>query len=191
MKRQDILEIIVSNPQAIFQNGNRVAGKYSEYPTFFQVASLSDDKSCVYVKGVGADIKDYLVDENGRYLRDENDHVIPDTRPVAERVTISHGSYQSMPTRLILKTDITEQEMIDGYIAEEEKRAREIEHRQAQHEKAKVGVEELKELFTTLGITDTGGGNADYYGRTVCQFDSDNIARLISALKSALVEVGV
>jgi hypothetical protein len=191
MKRQEILEIIVSNPQAIFKNSNRAAGKYSEYPTFFQIVDLSDDKSCVFVKSVSAETKDYLADENGRYLRDENDRVIPDTRPIAERTAISHGRYQSMPTRLILKTDMTEQEMIDGHIAEEERRERELKHRQDQHEKAKVGVEELKELFTSLGITDTGGGNADYYGRTVCQFDSDNIARLISALKSALVEVGV
>ena len=50
MKRTEILEIIVSNPQAIFTNANREAGKYSEYPTYFQVASTTpSDKSSVYV----------------------------------------------------------------------------------------------------------------------------------------------
>lgn len=41
MKRTEILEIIVSNPQAIFKNANTEAGKYSEYPTYFQVTGES------------------------------------------------------------------------------------------------------------------------------------------------------
>jgi len=52
MKRTEILEIIVSNPQAVFMNANRQAGKYSEYPTYFQVVNTGHDKSSVYVKSI-------------------------------------------------------------------------------------------------------------------------------------------
>ena len=45
MKRQEILEIIVSNPQAIFKNANREAGKYSEFATYFQVIGVSGKNS--------------------------------------------------------------------------------------------------------------------------------------------------
>ena len=52
MKRTEILEIIVSNPQAIFHNYNRQMSKYSEFPTYFQVVGTGYDKSSVLVKSV-------------------------------------------------------------------------------------------------------------------------------------------
>ena len=67
MKRQDILEIIVSNPQAIFKNSNRDAGKYSEYATYFQVTGVSQDKSSVFTKSVTVRTVDYLKDDKGGF----------------------------------------------------------------------------------------------------------------------------
>ena len=51
---------------------------------------------------------------------------------------------------------------------------------------------ELGELFNTLGIINTASTmNISYYGRVSLQFEGESITRLVSALKSALVEVGV
>jgi hypothetical protein len=194
MKRQEILEIIVSNPQAIFRNGNTVAGKYSEYPSRFQVVGTAHDKSYVHVKSVSVSCTDYLLKEDGQWLRDENGHVVKDERPLAERVSIEHGRVKTMPTRLVLKSELTEASMVTDYITTETTKDQERTEREVRLAKAEVEVNELQEVFVALGITDTGGSGANalsWYGRITLQFDFENITRLVSALKSALVEVGV
>lgn len=194
MKRTEILEIIVSNPQAIFRNGNSVAGKYSEYPSRFQVIGTAHDKSYVHVKSVNVSSNDYLLKEDGEWLRDENGHVVKDERPLAERVTISYGRVQTMPTRLVLKSELTETSMVTDYISTETTKDQERAERDTRLAKAEVEVNELQELLVALGITDTGGSGASalsWYGRITLQFDCENLTRLVSALKSALVEVGV
>ena len=194
MKRTEILEIIVSNPQAIFRNGNSVAGKYSEYPSRFQVIGTAHDKSYVHVKSVNVSSNDYLLKEDGQWLRDENGLSVKDERPLAERVSISYGRVQTMPTRLVLKSELTETSMVTDYITTETTKDQERAEREAQLAKAEVEVNELQEVLVALGITDTGGSGANalsWYGRITLQFDCENITRLVSALKSALVEVGV
>ena len=193
MKRTEILEIIVSNPQAIFRNGNSVAGKYSEYPSRFQVIGTAHDKSYVHVKSVNVSSNDYLLKEDGEWLRDENGHVVKDERPLAERVSISYGRVQTMPTRLVLKSELTETSMVTDYISTETTKDQERAERDTRLAKAEVEVNELQELLVALGITDTGGSGASalsWYGRITLQFDCENLTRLVSALKSALVEVG-
>lgn len=191
MKRQDILEIIVNNPQAVFKNANAEAGKYSEYPTYFQVIGMTDDKSYVRVNEVSTRAHYYLMDENGEYIRDENGQTQLDTRPVAERAFLKKERTKAMPTRLVLKSDMTEDSMLADYIAKlEEEHATRVE-REAQYAKAEAEVGELEELFNTLGITNTAGWGVSYYGRVTLQFDRESITHLVSALKSALVEVGV
>lgn len=194
MKRTEILEIIVGNPQAIFKNANREAGKYSEYPTYFQVIKPANDKSWVYVKSIGIKTNEVVLDAEGNYARDEEGRVIMDTRPLSERATIEQGKFQSIPTRLVLKTDITEASFLADYIAKEEAVQQERAERETRLEKAGVEVKELKELLVALGLRDTGGSNENslsWYGRITLQFDCENITRLVSVLKSALVEVGV
>ena len=194
MKRTEILEIIVSNPQAIFRNGNSVAGKYSEYPSRFQVIGTAHDKSYVHVKSVNVSSNDYLLKEDGQWLRDENGLSVKDERPLAERVSISYGRVQTMPTRLVLKSELTETSMVTDYISTETTKDQERAERETRLAKAEVEVNELQELLVALGITDTGGSGANalsWYGRITLQFDCENITRLVSALKSALVEVGV
>ena len=195
MKRTEILEIIVSNPQAIFHNANREAGKYSEYPTYFQVVNTGYDKSSVYVKSVTVRTVDYLKDDKGGFIRDENG-VIPDTRPIAERTEVQYGGTRSMPTRLILKTDMTEASMFADHIAKEEANEKERQDRDNAVAKAETDVVELDEVFALLGIINTNtshytGGSVSYYGRVTLQLEGESLTRLVSALKSALVEVGV
>tara|TARA_R110000868_G_scaffold20517_1_gene86774 strand:+ start:457 stop:1113 length:657 start_codon:yes stop_codon:yes gene_type:complete len=190
MKRTEILEIIVSNPQAIFHNASREAGKYSEYPTYFQVASTTPtDKSTVYVKSININTNEVVLDAEGKSTRDEEGRVVFDTRPLSERATIGQGRFQSMPTRLILKSDITEESFLADYLAREEAKAKQEADRQAVYDKAKAEIEELKELCDALGIINTASySNLSYHGRVSLQFDGDSITRLVSALKSAVTE---
>lgn len=196
MKRQEILEIIVSNPQAIFKNANREAGKYSEYATYFQVTGVSQDKATVYAKSVHARDEEYLLDENGKVVRDEEGFVKKDTRPVAERSSIKYGGTRSIPTRLVLKTDMTEASMLADYIAKEEENEKARADRDNDRAKAETDVIELSEVFHALGIIntntnhETGHASVDYWGRVTLQFQGESLTRLVSALKSALVEVG-
>jgi len=195
MKRTEILEIIVSNPQAVFKNANREAGKYSEYPTYFQVVNTGYDKSCVYVKSVTVRTVDYLKDDKGGFIRDENG-VIPDTRPIADRTEVQYGGTRLMPTRLILKTDMTEAGMLADTIAQEEANEKERQDRDNATAQADTEAMELAEVFTSLGITNMntnyeGKISLSSWGRITLQFEGESITRLVSALKSALVEVGV
>lgn len=194
MKRTEILEIIVSNPQAIFHNYNRQMSKYSEFPTYFQVVGTGYDKSSVLVKSVTVRTVGYLKDDKGGFIRDENG-VIPDTRPIAERTEVQYGGVKSMPTRLILKTDMTEAFMLAEHIAKEEGNETARTERENAVAQAETEVVELAEVFTALGITNM---NTDYegkisvasWGRITLQFEGESITRLVSVLKSALVEVG-
>jgi hypothetical protein len=192
MKRQEILEIIVSNPQAIFKNYNRQMSKYSEFPTYFQVVNTGDDKSSVFIKSVTVRTVDYLKDDKGGFIRDENG-VIPDTRPIADRTEVQYGGTRLMPTRLILKTDITEASMLADHIAEEEANEKERQARDNATAQADTEAMELAEVFTSLGITNMntnyeGKISLSSWGRITLQFEGESITRLVSALKSALVE---
>lgn len=195
MKRQDILEIIVSNPQAIFLNGNTMANKYSEYPSQYQVIGMTADKSYVRVQAIGMVINDYLVDENGEWVRDENNHVIADTRPTAERIAISRGRIQSMPTRLVLKSDKTEESIFSDYLAKEQARQAEAEERDAKYEKNKALVAEIAPLLVAFGLkekeTDVTESGYARWGRVNLELEGEQLERLTSLLKSALVEAGV
>jgi hypothetical protein len=196
MKRTEILEIIVSNPQAVFMNASRQAGKYSEYPTYFQVLSMAGDKSYVRIQAVSATTHDYLLAENGEWLRDENGHVTKDTRPIQERTVLERGRTQSMPTRLVLKSELTVDNMISSHLEQEIARVSEREERDANLAKAEAEGVELLEILTALGITNMnlnyeGGISINYDGRATLQFRGESLTRLVSALKSALVEVGV
>ena len=193
MKRQDILEIIVSNPQAIFKNSNRDAGKYSEYATYFQVTGVSQDKSSVFTKSVSVTTKDYLVDDKGEWCRDEDNRVIPDTRPIAERTVIGYGMTRLIPTRLVLKTDMTEASMLAVHIIEEEARAKEMKDRETAVASGEADAIELQEVLTALNIINlnTSHGerpSVDYWGRATLQFKGESLTRLVSALKSVVTE---
>jgi hypothetical protein len=193
MKRQDILEIIVSNPKAIFNNANSVAGKYSEYPSQFQVVGMSYDKSYVRVKRVTVNIENYILNEAGTDIaKDENGEWIKDTRPLAERTHIVYGDIKSMPTRLVLKTDHTEQGMIDTAISKREQRDRNEAERIARDELIAQNIEELKTALVAVGLMDEDEAErATRWNRVSIDLQSEKITLLTSLLKSALVEVGV
>ena len=196
MKRTEILEIVVNNPQAVFGNASRQAGKYSEYPTWFQVLGMTGDKSYVRVQAVSVTTQDYLVKEDGSWFRDENNQVVKDTRPIQERTVIHRGGTQHMPTRLVLKSELTLDNMLAGHIEKEITRQQERDERDANMARAEVEVVELDEVFTALGITQMntnydGGISVNSMGRVTLQFEGESLTRLVSALKSALVEVGV
>ena len=193
MKRQDILEIIVSNPKAIFNNANSVAGKYSEYPSQFQVVGMSYDKSYVRVKRVTVNIENYILNEAGTDIaKDENGEWIKDTRPLAERTHIVYGDIKSMPTRLVLKSDKTEQGMIDTAISKREQRDRDEAERMARDEITAQNIEELKTALVAVGLMDEDEAErATRWNRVSIDLQSEKITLLTSLLKSALVEVGV
>jgi hypothetical protein len=196
MKRTEILEIVVNNPQAVFMNASRKAGKYSEYPTYFQVLSMAGDKSYVRVQEVSATINDYLLDENGEWLRDEDNKVVKDTRTIQERTVIERGRTKSMPTRLVLKSELTVDTMLSSFLETEITRLKERQEREDASAKAEAEADELLEVLNALGITNMnldyeGRINITYDGRVTLQFRGESLTRLVSALKSALVEVGV
>jgi hypothetical protein len=193
MKRQDILEIIVSNPKAVFDNANSVAGKYSEYPSQFQVVGMSYDKSYVRVKRVTVNIENYILNEAGTDIaKDENGEWIKDTRPLAERTHIVYGDIKSMPTRLVLKSDKTEQGMIDTAISKREQRDRNEAERIARDELIAQNIEELKTALVAVGLMDEDEAErATRWNRVSIDLQSEKITLLTSLLKSALVEVGV
>jgi hypothetical protein len=189
MKRQDILEIIVSNPQAIFVNGNWVAGKYSEYPSIFQVVGMTNDKSYVRVKRVNVHTEDWVLTEDGKDIaKDDEGKWIPDTRPVAERTHITYGDTHTMPTRLVLKSDKTEQGMIDELVAKKEQTARENAEREEQYEKHTELMKELNSLlygFNILTFDDKEIETA-YNRRAYFNLNQRQIEQLVSVLKTAL-----
>ena len=195
MKRTEILEIVVNNPQAVFMNASRKAGKYSEYPTYFQVLSMTGDKSYVRVQEVSVTINDYLLDENGEWLRDEDNKVVKDTRTIQERTVIERGRTKSMPTRLVLKSELTVETMLSSFLETEITRLKERQEREDASAKAEAEADELLEVLNALGITNMnlnyeGRINITYDGRATLQFRGESLTRLVSALKSALVEVG-
>ena len=195
MKRQDILEIIVSNPRAIFLNGNAVANKYSEYPSQYQVIGMTADKSYVRIQAIGVVCHDYLVDESGEWVRDENNKVIKDTRPTAERTVISRGRIQSMPTRLVLKSERTEESIFSDYLSAVLAQDAEREANNAKYEKNKAMVAEIAPLLVAFGLkeheTDVTESYGARWGRVNLELEGEQLERLTSLLKSALVEVGV
>lgn len=193
MKRQDILEIIVSNPQAVFVNGNWVAGKYSEYPATFQVTGMAYDKSYVRVKRVNVQTEDYILNDDGtRYAKDEEGKWIPDLRPVAERTHITYGEIQTMPTRLVLKSDKTEQGMIDEAVAKREERERELAERIEKEMIDEKNISELKTVLVAVGLMDDDEAErSTRWQRVSIELRDEKIVLLTSLLKSALAEVGV
>jgi hypothetical protein len=194
MKRQDILEIIVSNPQAIFVNANYMAGKYSEYPSVFQVVGMAYDKSYVRVKRVSVNTTEWVLDgETGLDIaKDEHGNWIKDTRPVAERTYMTYGEVKSMPTRLVLKSDKTEQGMIAEAVAKQEQRAIETAKRIAEQEITEQKLAELKTVLVSVGLLDDDEAEqATRWGRLSLEIRDEKVVLLTSLLKSALVEVGV
>lgn len=191
MKRQEILEIIVSNPQAIFSNASREAGKYSEYPTLFQVVGMAHDKSYVRVKAISVHTEHWVRNEDGSFLKNEDDNWVLDTRPVAERTVLRFGGLQSMPTRLVLKSEETEASLLANHIASAERQAREQAERDAMIAQAEIDTAELTKQLVALGLIEEGHDISGYYGQISIRLQGEQITRLVSALKSALVEVGV
>lgn len=192
MKRQDILEIIVSNPEAVFKNANAEAGKYSEYPTYFTVSSMAHDKSYVRVTEVNPMSSSYVLDDNGQVVRDENDKVIEDTRPIAERAFLKYGAVRTMPTRLVLKSDKTAESLLAGFIAYHEDRERERAERIAKENLMVEVRDTFANALVCAGVLpdDDEVGGAWGYSVNV-RFNQEQMVRLTSILKSALVEVGV
>ena len=194
MKRQDILEIIVSNPKAIFTNGNTVAGKYSEYPRWYQVVGMNIDNSKVNVRGVYLSQHEYLKTEDGsQYLTDEAGNWIEDTRPITERACVTYTNIQYMPTRLVLKSDKTEEGMLAEFIESWERVERERKKQEAERDLMHQHRNELADLLFSFGvIKDTKTITDKWFYRTLdISLDPSEIERLISVLKSALVEVEV
>lgn len=192
MKRQDILEIIVSNPEAVFKNANAEAGKYSEYPTYFQVVGMAYDKSYVRVKEVNPTSSYYLLNEEGDVLRDENGDVIHDSRPIAERAFLKYGNIKSMPSRLVLKSDKTADSLLADFIAYHENRERERAERLAEENRMVEVRDTFANALVCAGVlpNDEEVGHAWGYSVNV-RLNQEQMVRLTSILKSALVEVEV
>jgi hypothetical protein len=192
MKSKDILAELVSNPKAIFRNANNEAGKYSEYPAYFQVVGMAHDKSYARVKKIRIHTEWAVLDEDGKWVKGEDGRYLDDTRPVAERTRIIYGDIESMPLRLILKTDKTEESMLADAIAREERSEREKQERIARDERNHQNLEELKTALVAVGLMKQE--DADRMGRwgyMSLDLHDEKIPLLTSLLKSALAEVGV
>jgi hypothetical protein len=192
MKRQDILEIIVNNPKAVFKNANYEAGKYSEYPTYFQVIGMTDDKSYVRVKEVSARAHYYQLNEDGSTKRDENNSPMMDERPFAERVFLKTESPRSMPTRLVLKSDRTEESMVADLITKTEEEEARTAEREARDLRFSATRDSFANALVCAGVLPDDDKVGSAWGREVnVYFTEEAMTRMISILKSALVEVEV
>jgi hypothetical protein len=190
MKRQDILEIILNNPEAVFKNANAEAGKYSEYPTYFQVVGTSYDKSCVRIKDVNPTASYYVRDENGATVKDEEGKPVVDTRSIAERSFLKYGDIKSMPTRLIIKSEKTAKELLADFITYHENRER----ARAENEAEANRLHDLRDSFANALVCAGILPNDDEVGaswhKVTVAFNEEAMHRMITVLKSALVEVG-
>jgi hypothetical protein len=86
---------------------------------------------------------------------------------------------------------MTEDSMLADYIAKLENEYATRVERETEYAKAEQEANELEQLLTTLGITNMAGVAISYNGRVMIHIEKESITRLVSALKSALVEVGV
>lgn len=195
MKRQEILEIIVNNPQAVFTNSNVVTGKFSEYPRYFQVTGMTNDKSYVRVKGIFFKREDDLKKEDGTgYLRDEAGEYVTDARPIAERCAVTYSDDKPMPTRLILKSELTEVGMLAEFVETQERSKREEVIRAEQREQFTATRAELSNILFSLDLLDSTETLTVQYKHRECNvnFNLEQMVRLISVLKSAMTQmVGV
>ena len=192
MKRQDILEIIVSNPEAVFKNANAEAGKYSEYPVYFQVVAMAHDKAYVRVKEVNPVSAYYQLNEAGNPVHDEDGKVLYDTRPIAERSFLKYGAIKTMPSRLVLKSDKTTDSLLADFIAYHENRERERAERQAEEDNFTNVRDTFANALVSAGILPNDDEVGSGWGYKVnVYFTEEAMTRMTSLLKSALVEVGV
>ena len=195
MKRQDILEIIVSNPLAIFTNGNTASGKFSEYPRYFQITGMTNDKSYVRVKGIFFKREDFLKTEDGsEYVKDEAGKMVQDARPISERCTVTYRDDERMPTRLVLKSENTEEGMLAEFVEMHERGKREADQREEQHEQFTTTRAELANILFSLDLVDETKTITDQWRHRECNvdFNQAQMVRLISVLKSAMTQmVGV
>ena len=193
MKKQEILEIIVGNPQAIFLNGNWVEGKYSEFPNQFQVVGMSSyDKSQARVRAVNVTVDYWLKTEDGKFVEDEDGKNIRDTRPFSERAHITIGEIKSMPLRLIIKSDKTEASILADYVANAEAQEQAQQEREARHLIMEQNINELKSVMVAHGLlTVDEAERLGQWGYFNLDLRDEKIPALTAVLKSALVEVGV
>ena len=192
MKRQDILEIIVNNPQAVFTNSNLVTGKFSEYPRYFQVTGMTNDKSYVRVKGIFFKREDDVKKEDGTgYLRDEAGEYVTDTRPIADRCAVTYSDAHPMPTRLILKSELTEAGMLAEFVEKQERSKREEVIRAEQREQFTATRAELANILFSLDLLDSTKTLTDQWRHRECNvdFNQEQMVRLISVLKSAMTQM--
>lgn len=194
MKKKEILEILVANPQAIFLNANTLDGKFSEYPQRFQVVRTSPtyDKSVVFVQSVLVNVENWLKTEDGKFVEDENGRHIQDTRPISERTTIKLGEIKSMPLRLVVKSDLTEASILADYIAKHEKQQQADREREERWERNDRNIQELKSVMISLGLlTEEEAEGIGTFGHFNLALRDEKIPMFTAVLKSALVEAGV
>lgn len=192
MKRQDILEIIVSNPEAVFKNANAEAGKYSEYPTYFQVVGMAHDKSYVRVKEVSTVSAYYVLNEEGSPVYGEDGKPVYDSRPLAERSFLKYGGIKTMPTRLVLKSDKTAESLLADFITYHENRERERAEREAEANRMVEVRDTFANALVCAGVLPDDDEVGGSWGHMVTvRFTEEQMVRMTSILKSALVEVGV
>lgn len=129
MKKAQLLEAMVRNRDTIYTNAITQQGNWSKYPDHFQVICLTNDGKHAKIRGIRADLYDYLVGDDNNYLRDEAGKLIPDTRPIRERIRFgSYGSTLVVPFRVIAECDTpTEKQFVEAKVqAEEERQAEQI-----------------------------------------------------------------
>lgn len=192
MKKQEILEIIFNNPKAIFKNGNAGAGKYSEFPTWFQVVGMTGDNSYARVREVFLSVQYYIAGEDGEFIRGEDGCLLTDERPLEQRTFLKYGNTQSMPLRLIVKSQVTEESMVSDYIEGVRRHERETQEREARVKQQQENREQLVALLLDGGVIDEDADVSDgrWGGRLSISLTHEQVVRLTSVLKSALVEVG-
>lgn len=124
MKKAQLLEGMVRNRGTIYANAITQQGKWSKYPDYFQVIGLTNDGKHAKIRGVDADLYNYLIGDDNEYLRDEDGKLIPDTRPIRERIRFrSYDSHYTVPFRVIAECDTpTEKQFVDAAVKREEER---------------------------------------------------------------------
>jgi hypothetical protein len=122
----------------------------------------------------------------------EDGKPVYDSRPLTERSFLKYGDIKAMPTRLVLKSDKTAESLLADFIAYHENREREREERQAEENRMVEVRDTFANALVCAGVLpdDEEVGHAWGYSVNV-RLNQEQMVRLTSILKSALVEVGV
>lgn len=188
MKKAELLEHMVRNSDTIYANAITKQGKWSKYPDYFQVVSLTYDGKSAKIRGVMTETRNCQYDEQDNIVRDENNRPIEDTRPLKERTKmITFGRVEVVPFRIIAECNTpTEHLFVEAEVARLENLAKEREQYREQRDREYAIRNALEDALA--GAIDYDK-DEDHYGGRGLRLSYEQMQRLTEILTTARVGV--